>query len=144
MIRHTQNVAETEQVAMDLAAQLRGGECICLSGELGAGKTQFVRGLLRGLGGSGRSVSSPTFVILNIYDSGRLSLFHIDAYRLGNHEDAGAFDIAELLQNRGVVVIEWPERIAAQIPPGCLWICITATGESSRCIEIRQPAEPAR
>ena len=77
----TGSVEETESVAAALAASLRGGGCVALHGDLGAGKTQFVRGLVRGLGGSARAVSSPTFVLLNVYDARpmRLTVYHLDA-----------------------------------------------------------------
>jgi tRNA threonylcarbamoyladenosine biosynthesis protein TsaE len=110
------NVGETEAVAAELATQLRGGECIALYGELGAGKTQFVRGLVRGLKGNPRSVSSPTFVLLNVYDSGRLVVYHLDAYRVGGAEDFESIGFSELLDQRGVVVIEWPERVESLLP----------------------------
>src|SRR5437762_6517870 len=106
MIRESQSVEQTEQIAADLARTLVGGEVVALDGELGAGKTQFVRGLVRGLGGDPRAVSSPTFVLLNIYDSGRLKLFHLDAYRITGPQDFEAIGFAELLEQKGVVVVE--------------------------------------
>src|SRR6187401_2009254 len=76
------SVEQTETAAAELAQTLRGGECIALHGDLGAGKTQFVRGLVRGLGGNPGAVSSPTFVLLNVYAGGRLTVYHLDAYRV--------------------------------------------------------------
>src|SRR5436305_14961352 len=105
------SVEQTEQIAADLAARLTVGECLALHGDLGAGKTQFVRGLLRGLGGDPRTVSSPTFALLNVYDSGRLTLYHLDAYRVSGSEDFEAIGFIELLEQGGVVAVEWPERI---------------------------------
>ena len=67
------SVEETEAIAAMFSERLRGGECIALDGEMGAGKTQFVRGLVRGLGGNPRAVSSPTFVLVNVYEGGRLA-----------------------------------------------------------------------
>jgi tRNA threonylcarbamoyladenosine biosynthesis protein TsaE len=109
-------VRDTEAIASTLARSLRGGECLALRGEMGAGKTQFVRGLLAGLGGDARTVSSPTFVLLNVYDTGRLKLFHLDAYRVAGSEDFEAIGFAELLEQGGVVVVEWPERVEALLP----------------------------
>src|SRR5437667_9261177 len=111
MAYDSHSVARTEAIAADLAKQLRGGECIALYGDLGAGKTQFVRGLVRGLGGNTRAVSSPTFVLLNVYDTGRLTVFHLDAYRVGGADDFEAIGFTELLQQGGVVVVEWAERV---------------------------------
>jgi tRNA threonylcarbamoyladenosine biosynthesis protein TsaE len=110
-------VRDTEAIASELARSLRGGECLALRGELGAGKTQFVRGLLAGLGGDVHTVSSPTFVLLNVYDTGRLKVFHLDAYRVGGAEDFDAIGFAELLEQGGVVVVEWAEKVEALLPP---------------------------
>src|SRR5215831_19055074 len=104
----THSVAETEAAAARLAASLRGGEVVALHGELGAGKTQFTRGIVKGLGGDVHTVSSPTFVLLNVYDTGRLKVFHLDAYRVHGAEDFDAIGFAELLDQNGVIVVEWP------------------------------------
>src|SRR3954470_6397091 len=112
----SKSVDETEQIGREVAATLGGGECIALDGELGAGKTQFVRGLLKGLGGEGRSVSSPTFVLLNVYETGRLKLFHLDAYRVHGAQDFETIGFAELLEQGGVVVVEWAERVNELLP----------------------------
>src|SRR5467141_656220 len=124
----SKSVGQTEAIAIELARTLRGGECIALDGELGAGKTQFVRGLLRGLGGEPRSVSSPTFILLNVYDTGRLKVFHLDAYRVSGPEDFETIGFSELLEQGGVVVVEWAERIEALLPPKRYTVRIRATG----------------
>jgi tRNA threonylcarbamoyladenosine biosynthesis protein TsaE len=144
------SVAETEAVAAALAKSLRGGECVALDGDLGAGKTQFVRGLVRGLGGNPRAVSSPTFVLLNVYDSGRLTVYHLDAYRVGGADDFEAIGFTELLAQGGVVVVEWAARVESLLPPGRIRVTILPTGEESRRIQIDRnargegeaPAEP--
>jgi len=137
------SVAETEAVAAALAESLRGGECIALDGDLGAGKTQFVRGLVRGLGGSPRAVSSPTFVLLNVYDSGRLKVYHLDAYRVGGADDFEAIGFTELLAQGGVVVVEWAARVESLLPPDRIRVTILPTGEQSRRIEIDRPVLPS-
>ncbi len=100
-----------------------------MHGDLGAGKTQFVRGLVRGLGGSPRAVSSPTFVLLNIYDIPRGEIrrvFHLDAYRAHGAEDFESIGFTELLdQPDGLVVVEWPERVTELLPSDALHIFIT-------------------
>lgn len=136
------SVAETEAAAADLAGTLRGGECVALHGEMGAGKTQFVRGLVRGLGGNARAVSSPTFVLLNVYDTPpiRLPVFHLDAYRVGGPDDFEAIGFPELLSQGGVVVVEWPQRVERLLPPDAIRVLIEPVGETMRRIEIRNPA----
>src|SRR5687767_2270136 len=103
----THTVAETEAVAASLALSLRAGACVAVSGDLGAGKTQFVRGLVRGLGGDPAAISSPTFVLLNVYDAGPggLAVYHLDAYRVGGADDFEAIGFTELLGQGGVVVV---------------------------------------
>lgn len=138
------SVAETEAVAAALAGRLKASSCIALHGDLGAGKTQFVRGLVRGLGGSPRAVSSPTFVLLNIYDiphGGIRKVFHLDAYRATGPEDLESIGFSELLeQPDAVVVVEWPERVEALLPQATIHVHIgpSPTGErNDRAIDIR-------
>lgn len=98
------------------AADLKGGEIFALSGVLGAGKTQLVKGIARGLGYRGQ-VTSPTFTLVNEYIGGRLTLYHIDLYRVKSQDEAIAFGIEEYLPpSSGVTVIEWPERIEELLP----------------------------
>lgn len=132
----TQSVAETEAFAAGLAATLRGGECIALDGDLGAGKTQFVRGLVRGLGGNPSTVSSPTFVLLQVYPSGRLSVYHLDAYRVHGADDFDAIGFSELLEQGGIVIVEWAARVESLLPERRISVRIEATGESERRIVI--------
>jgi tRNA threonylcarbamoyladenosine biosynthesis protein TsaE len=102
--------AETESLGERFGRASRCGLVIALSGDLGAGKTQFVRGLVRGLGCAGR-VHSPTFTLVNEYGGGRLKLFHLDLYRLETAEQIVSAGIEEYLNPDGVSVIEWAERI---------------------------------
>lgn len=102
--------AETESLGEKLGRVARSGLVIALSGELGAGKTQFVKGVARGLGIPGR-VHSPTFTLVNEYTGGHLRLFHLDLYRLETREQVLSAGIEEFLQPDGVSVIEWAERL---------------------------------
>ena len=102
--------AETEALGEQFGRVAQRGTVIALSGDLGAGKTQFVRGLARGLGISGR-VHSPTFTLVNEYGGGRLKLFHLDLYRLETAEQILSAGIEEYLKPEGVSVIEWAERL---------------------------------
>ena len=140
MTRDSNSVAETEAIAAELAKNLRSGECIALIGELGAGKTQFVRGMVAGLGGDPHRVSSPTFVLLNIYETPKLRVFHLDAYRLSGAEDFDAIGFTELLEQGGVVIVEWADRVAALLPPKHLVIRITHMGPDQRRIEAEAAA----
>ena len=137
LTRISNSVEETEQIAAEIAQTLRGGECIALYGELGAGKTQFVRGLVRGLGGNPRAVSSPTFVLLNTYDGGRLKVFHLDAYRIGGVADFETIGFAEMLEQGGVVVVEWPGKIEKLLPGNRVNVKISARSELTRVFEIK-------
>jgi tRNA threonylcarbamoyl adenosine modification protein YjeE len=136
LVHRSSSVSQTEAIAAEFAAQLQGGECIALQGVLGAGKTQFTRGLVQGLGGDGRMVSSPTFVLLNVYPTPRFSVFHIDAYRASGPDELESIGFTELLGQRGVVIVEWAERIASIMPRPHRSVRITAVGKQSRKIEI--------
>jgi tRNA threonylcarbamoyladenosine biosynthesis protein TsaE len=137
LIHESHSVEQTEQIAAELASRLRGGQCIAIHGDLGAGKTQFVRGILKGLGGNPRSVSSPTFVLLNIYETGRLKVYHLDAYRAGGSDDFEAIGFAELLDDpAAIVVVEWPIRVEALLPSKRIDVTIRSTGEADRTIDI--------
>jgi tRNA threonylcarbamoyladenosine biosynthesis protein TsaE len=103
--------AETEALGEKFGRVATRGLVLALSGDLGAGKTQFVRGLARGLEISSR-VHSPTFTLVNEYGGGRLKLFHLDLYRLETAGQILSAGIEEFLSPDGVAVIEWAERIA--------------------------------
>ena len=102
--------ADTEALGEQFGRAAQRGLVIALSGDLGAGKTQLVRGLARGLGVAGR-VHSPTFTLVNEYGGGRLKLFHLDLYRLETAEQILTAGIEEYLSPDGVSVIEWAERL---------------------------------
>jgi len=105
------NPAETEALGETIGQAAKSGQVIALNGDLGAGKTQFVKGLARGLGIAGR-VHSPTFTLVNEYGGGRLRLFHLDLYRLETREQILSAGIEEFLKPDGVSVIEWAGRIS--------------------------------
>ena len=107
--------AETEALGERFGRAAQRGLVIALSGDLGAGKTQFVRGLARGLGFPGR-VHSPTFTLVNEYGGGRLTLFHLDLYRLETPEQLLSAGIEDFLTPAGVSVIEWAERLKTANP----------------------------
>jgi len=108
--------AATEALGEKFGRAAARGLVIALSGDLGAGKTQFVKGLARGLGITSR-VHSPTFTLVNEYGGGRLKLFHLDLYRLETAEQIWSAGIEEFLEPDGVAVVEWAERIFASEHP---------------------------
>jgi tRNA threonylcarbamoyladenosine biosynthesis protein TsaE len=103
--------AETEALGEAWGRAAKRGLVIALSGDLGAGKTQLVKGLARGLGITTR-VHSPTFTLVNVYPGGRLTLFHLDLYRLETKEQILSAGVEEYLRPDGVAVIEWAERMS--------------------------------
>ena len=130
--------AETEALGEKFGRAARRGLVIALSGDLGAGKTQFVRGVARGLGISGR-VHSPTFTLVNEYGGGRLKLFHLDLYRLETAEQIFSAGIEEYLSPEGVSVVEWAERLKAEsgkrkAETKMVNVCIEVLSETERKI----------
>ena len=132
--RDTRSQEDTERLAGALAATLRAGDVLLLSGPLGAGKTAFVRGLASGLGIDADEVSSPTFTLVHEYRGGRLRLFHADLYRLGT---AGAEDLGldELGVQDGVLAIEWPDRLGHAFR-GAMEVTIAIVDETTRRITV--------
>ena len=134
MIFQTHSPEETEQVGQALAQILTPGAVIAFTGDLGAGKTAFTRGLARGLG-CGEPVTSPTYTIVNEYLSGKMPLFHFDMYRLTCGDDL--FDIGweDYLDRNGVCAVEWSENVADALENPIL-VSICKTGDNSRTITI--------
>jgi len=108
---------ETLELGRRLAAELRKGDILALAGELGAGKTQFVKGLAAGLGVE-EDITSPTFTLVHEHPG----LTHLDLYRLERPEEVLAIGLDDYLENGGVTVIEWADKFEALIPPGARWI----------------------
>jgi len=133
----TRSAEETRQVGADLASRLKPGDVVLLRGELGAGKSELTRGIAAGLGVS-ETVSSPSFTILNVYDSGRIPLYHFDWYRLQSSEELYELGMDEYLGGDGVAVVEWPEQCEDAIPPDAMEIRIRFVDENTRELEIRQ------
>lgn len=112
---------QTRHIGKSLGEALQPGDMICLQGDLGAGKTTFVQGLAQGWG-SLDSVSSPTFILVNMYRRDDDSqLFHMDAYRLDSTPEAEELDLDSMLA-QGPLLVEWPERMDGIIPDEQLWI----------------------
>jgi len=133
-VHTTRSEQETAAVAKALAEDLRAGDILLLSGNLGAGKTAFVRGLAEGLEIDPREVSSPTFTLVHEYRGGRLALYHVDLYRL----DRAATDdlgLDELGVDDGVLAIEWPDRLTHPLE-GATTVRIEIVDDTTRRISI--------
>ena len=127
----SRSAEQTRRVGMRLGSLLQPGHVVCLSGDLGAGKTTFVQGVAAGWG-SLDPVSSPTFVLVNVYRRITQSrLFHLDAYRLQGPSEALDLDIDEILYE-GTLVIEWAERIDSALPAERLWVSLQWVDDTQR------------
>lgn len=133
-VKITNSSKETEEFAKKFSSCLESGDCIAFFGEMGAGKTAFVRGLADGLGVKGE-VSSPTFAIVNEY-VGPVSLIHFDMYRVLGEDDLITTNFFEYLNGKNIVVIEWSENIIHFLPNDFIKINIKKLGENRRQIEI--------
>lgn len=113
--------SQTKRVGIRLGSLLQAGDLVCLSGDLGSGKTTLVQGIAQGWG-SADPVTSPTFVLVNVYRKlNGPPLYHLDAYRLQNSAEAMDLDLDWMLEN-GALVVEWPEKIKSALPAQCLWV----------------------
>ena len=116
------------------AARLGPGDVLALSGDLGAGKTHFVKGLAEGLG-AGNDVTSPTFTLIHEYVGGRLPLFHFDFYRLESEDEVLRIGFDDYLGAGGVLAIEWADKFPALLPPNGLWLRFSHRADGTREVE---------
>ena len=133
MLTVTNSAAETRALGEKLASRLKAGDVVVLEGELGAGKSELARGIARGLGVT-ETVASPSFTILNVYESGRCPLYHFDWYRLESEEELYELGMDEYLGGDGIAVVEWAERCPDAVPENVLRIRLEVTGGESRRI----------
>lgn len=124
LLATTTAVDETRDLACALAPVARPGDVVVLAGDLGAGKTAFVQGFGRGLGVVDR-ITSPTFTLVHVYEGGRLPVHHLDVYRLDQLSEALDLGLAEMLEDGGVVLIEWGDAIAPLLPHDYLEVRMT-------------------
>jgi tRNA threonylcarbamoyladenosine biosynthesis protein TsaE len=139
----TNSEAETVGAGRDFARELAPGAIVLLSGDLGAGKTAFVRGMAEGLGVRPDEVSSPTFTLIQEYRGGRLPLYHVDLYRLKTIEveDLG---LDELTLEGGVTAIEWPDRLPRALPGSAMVKIVPGEGDERTITIDEGPAEAGR
>jgi len=126
---------ETEAAGERLGARLGPGDVVALVGELGAGKTCFIQGLVRGLGVTTRA-TSPTFVLINQY-RGRVPVYHVDAYRTESLAELLDIGLPELFAGAGVTVVEWADKLLPLLPPGTIEVTIAGVGDEPRKITVR-------
>jgi tRNA threonylcarbamoyladenosine biosynthesis protein TsaE len=129
------SVAETEAAGARVARKVKAGDVLALMGDLGSGKTQFVKGLVRGLG-CAQVVTSPTFTLLHEYRGGPLPIYHFDFYRLENLAALRAIGFDEIVFGNGVSVIEWADRFAEAIPSHARWIKFAILAADQRQIDL--------
>jgi tRNA threonylcarbamoyladenosine biosynthesis protein TsaE len=125
----------TDAAGERLGQTLGSGAVVALTGELGAGKTCFVQGLVRGLGATVRA-TSPTFVLVNQYQ-GRVPIHHVDAYRTDSMTEMIDLGLLDLMDGEGVTIIEWADKLTPLLPPEAIRVHIAGVGDEPRRITIR-------
>ena len=138
----TSSAQETDATGERLGATLGAGDVVALSGELGAGKTVFVQGLVRALGVTA-GATSPTFVLVNEY-RGRLPVHHVDVYRTESLTELLDLGLEEMMDGDGVTVIEWAERLEPLLPTRAVRVSIVGVGDEPRAITIDDRRRTAR
>jgi tRNA threonylcarbamoyladenosine biosynthesis protein TsaE len=130
--------AETQQCAKVFAGQLKAGDIVFLQGDLGSGKTTFVKGLVEAFKIPGTKVNSPTFVLMNYY-KGKLPVYHFDLYRLEKPQEIDTLDLDDYFYDEGISLIEWPERLGQHKPQQYYLVEFQHKGEHQRSICISSP-----
>jgi len=133
---------QTEAAGERLGATLGAGDVVALTGELGAGKTCFVQGVVRGLGAATRA-TSPTFVLVNEY-RGRLAVHHVDAYRTTSLTELADLGLDEMMDGAGVTLIEWADKAAPLLPSRTIHVHIDGVGDEPRAITITRSVSTPR
>jgi tRNA threonylcarbamoyladenosine biosynthesis protein TsaE len=128
--------AETEAIGRRLAEDVGAGSVLALTGDLGSGKTVFVKGLVVGLGSSA-DVTSPTFTILHEYRGGRVTVYHFDFFRLEDRQSVARLGLDDYFFGDGVSVIEWADRFPEFIPEQARWILFEIKSQNQRAITIQ-------
>ncbi len=145
LVISTHGPAQTRQIGIQLGKLIQPGDVICLKGELGAGKTTLAAGIGHGWGAL-EVVNSPTFVFVNEYsNAGGGRLYHVDAYRLRDAADAESIALPDMLNDTsGAMLVEWPERVLALLPPERLWIELRWIDDETRRLQVEATSERYR
>lgn len=134
---------ETLELGRRMASQLKVGDLVLLEGDLGLGKTVFVRGVAKGFGIPESDVSSPSFTLIQEYRGGACPLFHIDLYRLDTPEEVSTLGLEDILEGGGIALVEWGEKLPPYYRRECIKISFYDRGEDTRQIEImKQTSKP--
>jgi tRNA threonylcarbamoyladenosine biosynthesis protein TsaE len=132
----SKSTPETIQIGKNIGRRLRPGDVVALVGELGAGKTQFIKGLAEGAEvGKPTYISSPSFTLINEYP-GRVPFYHVDLFRLEREKEADELGLEDYFQGDGITAIEWADKIPSLLPKEMLLIHIAYTGKNTRSLEI--------
>ena len=136
IVFHTKSVSETIQIGKNIGSLLRPDDIVALVGELGAGKTQFIKGLAEGVGVEKPTyISSPSFTLINEY-LGRVPFYHIDLFRLEQEKEAEELGLEDYFQAGGITAIEWADKIPSLLPEEILLIHFAYTGTNTRTLKI--------
>jgi len=132
-----ESLNDTHALSVAFGKALKSGDVVCFFGDLGAGKTTFIKGIIEGVGGySPEYVNSPTFSYLNIYE-GHKTVYHFDLYRLRDGDEFLSMGFDEYLFTEGICCVEWSEKIADLIPSDAIKVEITHLGEARRMVDIK-------
>ena len=136
VVIRTKSVSETIRIGRSVGSRLLPGDLVALVGELGAGKTQFIKGLAAGAGIRNPTyISSPSFTLINEYP-GKTTFYHVDLFRLGEEKEAEELGLEDYFQGKGITAIEWADKIPSLLPKELLVIRIAYTGRNTRSLEI--------
>ena len=130
------SVAETETFGRNFAERIKQGSVLALGGELGSGKTHFVKGVAAGIG-SRAEVTSPTFTLIHEYRHGRLPIYHFDFFRIEDQASAERLGLDEYFFSDGVSIVEWADKFPGLIPQDAIWIRFETKSETQRAITIK-------
>jgi tRNA threonylcarbamoyladenosine biosynthesis protein TsaE len=125
------SAAETEQLGRDFAQKIDKGDVVALRGGLGAGKTQFVKGVVAALG-SENEVTSPTFTLIHEYSGGRVPIYHFDFFRIEDRQSAERLGLDEYFFGDGICLVEWADKFRELIPVDAFWVTFKTTSETQR------------